>query len=105
MVSRDSCLPSSWVIGWPECMQEVGTAGWGAGPGPTMVPSDGAVMSLSLPTGLFPSYPHITLNIDGPKAVPLVPAPIYTSLPTIAQVSSVPFSIVWLKRCPVQPQI
>lgn len=96
MVSRDSCSPSHWVTGWLECMQKVGT-------------DNGAIRwgcDITLPPqGLFPSYPHISLSADGPKAVPLVPAPIYTSFRTIAQVSSVPFSIVWLKRCPVQPQI
>lgn len=58
--------------------------GWEAGRGPTVMPLDGALVSSSLsPQGLFPSYPYITWNVGGPRALPLALALVPASFPVM----------------------
>lgn len=81
----DNCTPSSLVIRWLKCRQEVSVTGWGAGLGQTLKPSDGDLMPPSLfPPGALPIIcapppQPVTLNVHVPRAVPLAPARLYPS--------------------------
>lgn len=61
--------------------------GWGAGLGQTVMPLDGAVVSSLSPQGLFPSYPYISWNVGGPRALPLALALVPTSFPMMLSLS------------------